>query len=131
MKLSDLKVDPEKERNGVPVEIIPGVTVTVRSLSAPEVRAARDRLLMQYRKIVAMGGTIPPEAQDNITATLLADHVVTGWQDKNGELPPFSKENARKIFGDPAWRRFRDLVYEAAGEAETFRQVVADSAAKN
>ncbi len=131
MKLSDLKVDPDKERNGARVEIIPGLIVTLRSLSAPEVRAARDRLLMPYRKIVAMGGMIPPDAQDKITATLLAEHVVLGWEDKSGELPPYSKGKAAEIFGDPAWRRLRDLVYEAAGEAETFRQVVADNAVKN
>ncbi|MGE0714472.1 MAG: hypothetical protein AB7P02_03435 [Alphaproteobacteria bacterium] len=134
MKLSDLAVEPKAESEGVPVEILPGLVVTVRSTATPAYRNAQARLLRPLARIVAAGMPIPAEKQDEIMARLLAEEVVAGWQglaDDDGQPIPYSPERAAAIFRDPACRPFRDLVLEAAGTAETFRRKRLADVAKN
>ncbi|BBK44023.1 hypothetical protein STVA_40430 [Allostella vacuolata] len=134
MKLSDLATDPVAEQAGVPVEILPGLVVTVRSTATPSYRNAQARLLRPLARLVGAGVAIPAEKQDEIAARLLAEEVVAGWQgltDEDGRPIPFSRERAAAIFLDPAHRRFRDLVFEAANTAESFRRQFVADVAKN
>ncbi|MCC7271406.1 MAG: hypothetical protein IT561_01980 [Alphaproteobacteria bacterium] len=134
MKLSDLKTEPRAESEGVAVEILPGLVVTVRSTATPAYRNAQARLLRPLARVVAAGMPIPAEKQDEITARLLAEEIVAGWQgvaDDAGQPIPFSPERAAEIFRDPACRQFRDLVFEAASTAETFRRQRLADIAKN
>ncbi len=134
MKLSELATDPEAEQAGVPVEILPGLVVTVRSTATPAYRNAQARLLRPLARLVGAGMAIPAEKQDEIAARLLADEVVAGWDGLSGEdgrAIAFSREAAAAIFLDPAHRRFRDLVFEAANTAETFRRGFEADVAKN
>ena len=134
MKLSELATDPVAEQSGVPVEILPGLVVTVRSTATPGYRNAQARLLRPLARLVGAGMAIPAEKQDEIAARLLAEEVVTGWDglaDDEGRPVAFSREAAAAIFLDPAHRRFRDLVFEAANMAETFRRRFEADVAKN
>lgn len=134
MKLSDLATDPVAEAEGVPVEILPGLVVTVRSTATPAYRNAQARLLRPLARLVGAGMPIPAEKQDEIAARLLAEEIVAGWQGlagEDGRPIPFSREAAATIFLDPAHRRFRDLVFEAANTAETFRRRFVADVAKN
>ena len=134
MKLSELATDPAAEAAGVPVEILPGLVVTVRSTATPAYRNAQARLLRPLARLVGAGMPIPAEKQDEIAARLLAEEVVTGWDglaDDEGRPVAFSREVAAAIFLDPAHRRFRDLVFEAANMAETFRRRFEADVAKN
>jgi hypothetical protein len=134
MKLSELATDPVAEQAGVPVEILPGLVVTVRSTATPAYRNAQARLLRPLARLVGAGMPIPAEKQDEIAARLLAEEVVTGWEGLTGDdgRPlAFSPAVATAIFLDPAHRRFRDLVFEAANTAETFRRRFEADVAKN
>lgn len=134
MKLKELKVNTELQGAGVPVEIVPGIVATVRSTATTEYQNRRNRLLRQFSKYIAAGMAIPAEKTDEITATLMAEYLVTGWQgvtDDDDKPIPFSRDNAFKLFRDPAYRQFRDLVFEAASADETFRRVEVGNAAKN
>ena len=134
MKLSDLKTEPRAEAEGVAVEILPGLVVTVRSTATPAYRNAQARLLRPLARVVAAGMPIPAERQDEITARLLAEEVVVDWEgvaDDAGQPIPFSPARAFEIFRDPAYRPFRDLVFEAANTAETFRRQFVEDVAKN
>ncbi|MGE0724922.1 MAG: hypothetical protein AB7O45_11130 [Alphaproteobacteria bacterium] len=134
MKLSDLKTEPRAEAEGVAVEILAGLVVTVRSTATPGYRNAQARLLRPLARLVAAGMPIPAERQDEITARLLADEVVVGWHgvtDDDGVPISFSPARAFEIFRDPACRPFRDLVFEAANTAETFRRQRIEDVAKN
>ncbi len=134
MKLSDLKTEPRAETEGVAVEILPGLVVTVRSTATPAYRNAQARLLRPLARVVAAGMPIPAERQDEITARLLAEEVVVDWDgvaDDAGQPIPFSPACAFEIFRDPAYRPFRDLVFEAANTAETFRRQFVEDVAKN
>jgi len=134
MRLADLRTDPAAEQDGVSVELLPGLVVTVRSTATPAYRNAQARLLRPLQRVLAAGMPIPAERQDEITATLLAEQVVSGWRgltDEQGREILFAPETARALFADPAYRPFRDLVFEAANTIETFRRAFVAAVEKN
>lgn len=126
VKLSSMQTDPTKEA-GTVVEILPGLSVAVKSTATVEYRELQARLLKPLAKLISVGIPIPPVRQDEITATLLSEVAVLGWDgltDDDDKPIHYSKDAAFKVFSDPQSRQFRDLCFEAASTPETFRVAV-------
>lgn len=120
MKLSDLKIDAEKFEQGAWVDDIPemgGLRLKVRGLGNTDFRKTQTRLTEAEPRQYKPRGRLLPERQDAITAICLLDTVLVDWDgltDENDQPMPYSKEQAKVLLTEPAYRRFRDAVVWAA-----------------
>lgn len=118
VKLSSLKADREKEREGDwQASDIPGVSFFVRSTNYAPYRIERDaRFAKLARKFGA--DAIPDDDRATVLGELAVKHLLLDWK---GLDEPFSTQLATEVLTDEAYRDFRGSVYLAAvkvGQAE-------------
>src|SRR5690606_9864289 len=120
MRLNDLKIDAVKFEQGDWVGDIPdmgGLRLKVRGIGNSDYRRMQSRLFEAEPRQYKVGGKLPPERQDNITAKCLLNTVLMDWEgllDENGAPIPYSKELASDLLTKPEYKRFRDAVAWAA-----------------
>ena len=117
VRLSSLKADLEKERNGdwQPSDI-DGVSFLVRSTNYAPYRIARDAAFQKLTR--KHGNNIPDEPKTRTLGELAVKHLLLDW---SGLDEPFSPELAETILTDEGFRGLRDSIYFAAmkvGQAE-------------
>ena len=126
--------DLEAEVSGVRVALDETSGVIVARWGNPQHEKILQELKKPYKHILRVGGKIPEEAQEEITAKSIARGILKGWwgiEDDNGEEIPFSEEKALEILMDPTLRDFRNKVSYLAMESETYRAYALQEAAKN
>ncbi len=127
-----LETDTDAEEDGIWVEISDGVRVKIASTDSKRYREKVVQLLKPYRKILQAGGRIPEAKQEQIAIESIVDGLLLDWKgitDRGGKTMKFNRENALKVITE--LKKFRELISEIAGEAETFNKHALEDAAKN
>ncbi len=128
VKLSSLKADREKEREGdwQPSDI-PNVSFFVRSTNYAPYKIERDA---KFAKLARKHGadSIPDEARATVLGELAVKHLLLDWK---GLDEPFSKEIATEVLTDESYRDFRGSVYLSAMQVGRSEIEFVEGAAKN
>lgn len=128
MKLSELKIDSAKAEQGAWIGDIPdlgNLRLKVRGLGNSDARRLRLKLIRALPK----ASREDPKEQDKINARILAEAVLLGWENLEGEV--YSKERAFEILSDPDLAPFADGVAWAAGKVAELEADQTDTDAKN
>ena len=110
MKLNDLKIDAAKAEAGDWVGDIPDLgdlRLKVRGIANSDARRLRNKLVATLARALRT----EPLEQDKITARILAETVLLGWENFD---QTYSKERAFEILSDPDYEPFRDGVVWAS-----------------
>jgi hypothetical protein len=129
IKLSSIKNDIAKERDGAYIEIPdwPGVALGVRSLELPSYKIKFDQLAQKYARRYK-GKPVPHDVRDADVGKLLAEDILFGWRGFDEEYTP---EYAETLLTSPEGRNLvKQTIWAAAQVAEGEVEFVAD-AAKN
>ncbi len=129
VKLSSLRSDSERERNGDWVDSlsIPGAAFMVRSINYPPYTIARD--LMKQRLARKSGGKpIPQDTLYTELGRLYAEHLLLDWRGFDEE---YSKDRAVELLTDPEFRELVMAVELAAGSVGQAELEFIEGAAKN
>lgn len=120
MKLSEVKIDVERQEQGGWVDNIPemgDVRLKVRGINNADWRRMQAKLFEAVPRAKKPGGRIDPDEQDRITTQLLGATVLLDWsgiENEDGSALTYSSAVASKMLADPEMRRFRDAVVWAA-----------------
>jgi hypothetical protein len=120
MKLSEHKIDVQKQEEGGWVDNIPeldGLRLKVRGANNKDWRKLFGRLVDAVPRKRRVGGRLDPADQDRITSVCLRDTCLLDWDGIEGDdnKPiPYSKDQADKYLTNPEYSKFRDGVLWAA-----------------
>lgn len=120
MKLSEIRIDPEKLEQGDWVGDIPEMgelRLKVRGIGNSDFRRMQAKLTEAEPRQYRISGRLPPERQDAITAKCLLHTVLIDWDgvlDDDDQPIPYSQEFAQDLLTKPEFRRFREAVAWAA-----------------
>lgn len=120
MKLSDIRIDVNRQEEGAWIDNIPefeGLRLKVRGLNNISYRKLERKLMTSIPRAKRLGGTLDSEEQDKILATCLMQCCLMDWDgvlDDNDQPLPYSKDMAHKLLFEPEFRRFREAVTWAA-----------------
>lgn len=112
IKLSSLKVDLERERNGdwIPSAEYPGVRFLVSSLHLQGYQTDLQLLEQSWARTYKLE-PVPAEVRTVGVGKLLHKHILHGWE---GFDVPFSKDAAAEMMFVPEGRNFIAAVQNAA-----------------
>jgi hypothetical protein len=135
MKLSSLKVDTAKEKDGVWVQLDIGedVWVRVRSSDCPQ-HQKRTRTFAAKHWRQMSSGKIDPTLEWNETGKALAETVLLDWKgllDDDGKEIPFSLQFATELMTNREFKEFRKAVVRAADDEANFQAEVEAQALGN
>jgi len=135
MKLSDYRVDVEKEEKGAWVSIpgMPGFRVKVRSVNCEDYRAYAQAEARRFANTYGRQ-PIPPTETDQSTARGLVEYLLLDWDGVTGDDDKpveFSKGLAMETLCDPAYRKVRDSVAWAAMRVGELESAFVEDAEKN
>lgn len=126
MKLSDMKIDNDRLEQGAWVGDIPemgDLRLKVRGMGNSDFRRMQQRLYDAEPRQFKVGGRLDPDRQDAILATCILATVLIDWDgvtDDADQPVAYSREFAKTLLTEPAYRRFREAVTWAASTvAET------------
>lgn len=91
--------------------------IRTKGLNNPGFRKLQQTLIAAVPRSERHQGRIPPHVIDEINATCLLNQALIGWenlQDEDGNPVPYSKEKAKELLTDPAYRAFFDAAMYAA-----------------
>lgn len=134
MDLSRFKTDTALEDEGVwtTIDASSDAQIRIARIGNRRYREAMARRLKPYRRALR-AGTLDDSVTERITAEVLAETVLLDWRGvtADGAPLPYSRDAARDLLLDPAYRDFRDLVVELAGELDLYRERDLEAAEKN
>ncbi len=132
MDLAKFRTEAALEDEGVWIELGEGARARVGRIGGRRYREAFQRHLKPYQKAARLGALGEAQAERILVETL-ADAVLLGWENLtlDGAAVPYERDRARDVLADPAYRDFRNLIVEAANEAESFRRAAERDAEKN
>lgn len=123
-KLSKFKQDIQKSEEGAKVDLGDGLIVTVARVGNSHYQETLKSLTKPYKNAIK-NGTLSDSVFEKMMVQAMAEAILLDWEGMEGEdgkLIPYSKDKAKEILGDPAYKDFRELISDLANEAETFRQ---------
>lgn len=117
----------------VPVNDILGMKIKVRRMNSDAVLKSRERIMTEFFQDEANHDpdSIGEEESKRLLILQLADSVLIDWKGlktASKEPIPYSKEAAIEFL---KMKDFREFVYQAANDRETFRQKADEEAEKN
>ncbi len=116
----EFATDEKSELEGIWEEVSEGAKVLIA-------RVGNDRYTERYKKL-GKGiqrqidrGTLPSEKVQKIFISILADTILLNWEGfaNKGEPLPYNRENCMEMLKD--YPDFRQMVWDMANDAETFR----------
>lgn len=140
MNLTDVQVDPKAIESGEWVDDLPGgdgIRIRTRGITSKVFEAKRD---LKVRKLPRSerngpGGMIPTETMNRITAEVLLEDCLLEWDGlfefEGGPKVEYSKEKARELLLNPAYRPLYDICFVAATMVGQRRTAAVDDAVKN
>lgn len=129
MKLSDLKVDPDRIEQGAWIDNIPEMgelRLKVRGINNSDYRRMQSKLLAAVPRQKRLGGFMDPEEQDRVISMCLHATVLLDWdgiQAEDGTPIPYSKELAKDLMTMPEFQRIRTAVLYAANQVAEERAI--------
>ncbi|MFX4220699.1 MAG: hypothetical protein ACMVO3_06715 [Thalassobaculum sp.] len=134
MDLSRFKTDTALEDEGVwtTIDAASDAEIRIARIGNRRYRETMAKRLKPYRRALR-AGTLDDSVTERLTAEVLAETVLLDWRGLtvDGAPLPYSRETARDLLLDPAYRDFRDLVVELAGELDLYRERDLEDAEKN
>lgn len=134
MDLNRFKTDTALEDAGVwtSIDAASDAEIRIARIGNRRYRETMARRLKPYRRALR-AGTLDDSVTERITAEVLAETVLLDWRGLtvDGAALAYSREAARDLLLDPAYRDFRDLVVEMAGELDLYRERDLEDAEKN
>lgn len=132
MDIARLKTDPAREDEGVWVEVGDGASLKLARIGNRRYREATQRRFKPYRRALR-AGTLSEATSEQLMAEVLAETVLLDWRGlmDRGTPVPYSVDQAKAVLCDPAYREFRDLVVELAGDMQSYREADLEDAEKN
>lgn len=137
MKLSELKVDPQRIENGAWVDNIPemeGLRLKVRGAFNADWRKLQSRLVAAVPRQKRARGQLDPAEQDRVMSIVLRDACLLEWdgiEGDDGQPLPYSKEKATELLTDPQYGKFREAVIWAANTVADQRESDIEEDVKN
>mgnify|MGYP003439894611 FL=1 len=130
---SIFKTNKDLEVKGIDLQYGEGIIITIARAGGANPVYARvvEAKTKPYRRQI-QSETISAELSEQLTREIYAEAIVLDWEgvtDENGEIMPFTKENAVKLFKDLP-DLFADIK-EQAGKAALFRNDVLAADSKN
>lgn len=135
LKLSSTRADLDREAAGdwIAYPEWPGVAFKVSSLHAPAYVAARDEAVSKLAR--EFGQNPPPrERLAELNGDIYCRHILHGWRgivEDDGSDIAFTREKAREILCDPAYREVLTAVEWCAREAGRIRVAYVKEREKN
>lgn len=123
VKLESIAQDVALEREGREVEFVPGLRFKVAAIDNARARELYAAKLRAVREANGRG-RVAPDVLERITNEVTAEAVLVGWdglEDAAGKPVPWSREKALEILTDEKFRKVRQFVQEAAGDAVAYR----------
>lgn len=134
MDLSRFKTDTALEDEGVwtTIDAASDAEIRIARIGNRRYRETMAKRLKPYRRALR-AGTLDDSVTERLTAEVLAETVLLDWRGLTVDGAPlhYSRERARDLLLDPAYRDFRDLVVELAGELDLYRERDLEDAEKN
>lgn len=115
----------EEEGAWVTVNDLLGIKIKIRRLRSDAVVKAFEKIVREHysEEMLRKPGSIGPEESEQILKRQLAEAVLIDWKgirnNKTGEAIPYSKKAALQMMNI---RDFREFVYNAANDRDTFRE---------
>lgn len=129
--LNQIRIDPEKERDGVWVDFEAGISLKIAPVGNPDYEAELSKLQKPHIRSIRRGGTglMTPFIKE-----AMAKHVLLDWSgitDDEGNEIRYSAEKALEFFNDPSLRVFYQFVREMAVDESNFRLETFEESAGN
>ncbi len=142
MKLSDIRINAAAveqgewigKPHGLPIPQMGDLALKVRGLGNSDFRALQTQLFDEVPRSERPGGKLSAKASDAIMNRCLSEAVLQDWSGIIGDDDKpvkFSKAEAAKLLGDPAFVRFREAVIWAATQVGELRSEDTAALAKN
>jgi hypothetical protein len=114
VKLSSLRADIDRETKGDWVEYpdLPGVEFKVSSIHLPAYTTERDMLYQRLQRL-HKNKPIPTDTLARELGALFAKHILHDWR---GFDIPYSRDTAKEVLSDPAYRDIIAAVQWCAGK---------------
>lgn len=124
VKLKALRLDTDKESNGIWREFVPGLEFKVARSGNAAYRAEAAKVLAPY---AGRGSSGPRDIEmQPVLAPVMAKHILKGWrglEDESGAEIVYSPEKAKEILEDPAHIDLFEQVLIWAADNEAYREV--------
>jgi hypothetical protein len=130
-RLSDFKVDPVKESEGVWVELNDGLALLIAGAENPAYRKYRQKLLHPHIRELRTKQLSTDELED-LTKRAMARCILLGWrnlEEDDGTPIEYSEANSLKILRES--RELFTLVSEIARDQDRFRRELNKESEKN
>jgi len=124
MRLSSLRTDIKKEKDGVFVPWVGDVRLKIRRSGNEDYRAAVAEGLKPHRA-AWRAELLSSATVEEIQRAAMARHVLVGWEnlvDDKGEQIPYEPETAEKLLRDPELHDLYEFVLVASSRMENFRR---------
>jgi len=121
-KLSDLRVDPALETEGVWVDFAAGVRLRIARLANPRFQ---ERIFALAHRNGAAESEPTKEERDQQLRRAVAETVLVGWdqvEEEDGSPMPYSPERALEVLSDPGLRDLYEFVLRRAQDVELYRR---------
>lgn len=135
MKLNAVRVDPRAQTEGEWYEFpsFDGFAVRARGNLYAPYRAALDHARRRAARR-SPDAIVPPDMLEQITMEEIVNHLLLDWRGllgDDGQPIEFSKDKARDLLLDPAYRPLGDLVVQAVVAIGQETEAERAAAAKN
>lgn len=125
-------VDAENDGQWVDLDITTGAAVLVARIGSKRYSTMLQRRLKPYRRSIR-NNSIDDSVSERIIGEVMAETILLDWKNLalNGKAVPYSAEQAKELLTDPQFKDFREVIFELANDAESFRQEEMADAEKN
>lgn len=115
MKLSSIRAVKAASGTWMDLPVLPGVSVLVIASDDTDFRRGLQKALQPHHRLIRAGEEVHPATLDKITARCVAQHLLKGWKNLEGDeagpdgkplLLEYSPELALELAEDPENIRF-------------------------
>ena len=123
MDFNSFKTDLGREDGGVWVDLDATARVKIARTGNSRYRDLLRAKLKPHRRAI-QAETLSDDIADRLLAEVMAETVLLDWEGltENGAPVAYSTAKARALLSDPAFKDFREMIGQMAGDMELFRE---------
>jgi hypothetical protein len=109
-------------------------SITMLPTGGEKARRAFQKMMEPYAPRLDAGGKLTDEENKKLNVRFYAEHIVKGWEGirgRDGEIIPYSKENAAALFSDEKIAAFFGLIVRMSQNDAAFEEAAAEADAGN